>query len=107
MKQSLSSKLLREFSEITGFEVELSEEYCAEFKTLCEFLEARPLRDKEERRRWLIARLNWKFRLNQEPIAQVYSSAAKEDITFNYHEKNNIQLAFDLNDEALYRETLL
>ena len=98
----LFRKVLAEFEQITTFKPQLTSEYTSALADLCRFLESKPLRCTRERTRRLLANINRKFRLNRTPVAAVYAAAAKYDITFNYHEKESIQQAFDLSDGATF-----
>lgn len=100
------SKLLHEFSAITGRQVELPTDFREALVALCVHLDRRPVRPAPERRRWLIAHINSKFRFNADPIAAVYAFAASRGTTFNYHEKTAIQESFDLRDRAAFRNVL-
>jgi DNA modification methylase len=95
---SLATRLLSEFQDIVGNDLVLPEEYRQPYERLCEHLRARPLRTPPERRRWLIAHINRKFRFNADGTARLYAAAAAMGHTFNYHEKIAIQQAFDLSD---------
>ena len=103
---SLFQKVLGEFEEITNLEPRLTSEYSSSLAGLCKFLETKPLRCRNERRRLLLAHINRKFRLNRAQIAAVYATAAKHGITFNYHEKEAIQQAFDLSDSIAFIHVL-
>ena len=92
----LNDKLLSEFSEITGFNPPLTEDFEQALRGLCGFLKGQKLRTKARRRRWLFSRVNWKFRINRDPIAKLYAAAAGAGVTFNYHQKAQIHAAFDL-----------
>lgn len=98
--------VLTEFEQVTTFKPLLTSEYRSALINLCEFLEDKPLRPKNERTRWLLAHINRKFRLNQVPVAAVYREAAKWGTTFNYHEKEAIQQAFDLSVSAAFVRVL-
>ena len=102
----LFRKVLDEFEQITTFNPRLTSEYASALNNLCQFLECKPLRSKEERARYLIAHINRKFRLNRESISVIYAKAAMYGITFNYHEKEAIQKAFDLSDKSAFIRVL-
>lgn len=102
----LLQKVLAEFEQVTTFKPLPTPEYMSVLIDLCEFLKDKPLRSKNERTRRLLAHINRKFRLNQAPIAAVYEVAAKCGTTFNYHEKEAIQQAFDLSDVTAFTQTL-
>ena len=97
---------LAEFEQVTTFKPLLTPEYRSVLNGLCEFLKEKPLRPRKERARWLLAHINRKFRLNRLPIASVYREAAESGTTFNYHEKEAIQQAFDLSDGAAFARVL-
>ena len=100
---SLFQRALAEFKEITTFEPQLTSEYAFSLVDLCKFLETKPLRSKDERRRCLLAHINRKFRLNRACVAVVYATAAEHGTTFNYHEKESIQRSFDLSDGIAFK----
>ena len=99
-------EVLAEFEQITTFKPHVTPEYMSASIDLCEFLKDKPLRPKNERPRWLLAHINRKFRLNQAPVAAVYGAAAQCGTTFNYHEKEAIQQAFDLSDSTAFAQIL-
>lgn len=105
MGDALTS-LLTEFCAITGQSVELPDDFRAALTRLCEHLDRRKVRPAKERRRWLIARINAKFRCNSEAIAALYARAAADGVTFNYHQKTAIQNAFDLVDRKAFERVL-
>ncbi len=103
---SLAHQLLAEFQDIVGLELALPEEYDQPYQHLCAHLSGQSLRGPAERRRWLIAHINRKFRFNADGTSRLYTEAAGLGHTFNYHEKTAIQLAFDRSDKAAV-ETVL
>jgi DNA modification methylase len=50
--------------------------------------------------------VNWKFRLNAEPLGKFYGQAALAGFTFHYHHKCQIHRAFDLQNVELLRVVL-
>ncbi|MAH48226.1 hypothetical protein CMI37_20550 [Candidatus Pacearchaeota archaeon] len=102
----LKDRLLREFEENTGLAPQLTAEFEIALESVCSFLQGKKLRSREVRRRWLFARVNWKFRTNREPIAQLYAASAAVGVTFNYHQKAGIQAAFDLRDKKAFGKVL-
>ncbi|MGF6695373.1 DNA modification methylase [Metapseudomonas resinovorans] len=96
---SLATHLLSEFNEVVGCALALPDEYLSPYERLCEHLATKVLRSPPERRRWLIAHINRKFKFNAGGTASLYATAASLGYTFNYHEKTSIQLAFDLSDQ--------
>lgn len=102
----LSHQLLTEFQDIVGLTLVLPEEYQQVYEHLCDHLAGYPLRSPGERRRWLIAHINRKFRFNANGTARLYTEAAGLGHTFNYHEKTAIQLAFDRSDKAAVEAVL-
>lgn len=106
MVKTLAKHLLTEFCAVVGFDLALPDEYEEVYHRLCTHLEGQPLRTATERRRWLIAHINRKFRFNSDATARLYAEAAKYGYTFNYHEKTAIQLAFDRVDETALGEVL-
>lgn len=99
---SLFQSVLEDFAEVTGFAPQLTPEYESALRGLCNYLEGEPLRSRPDRIRRLLAQINRKFRLNNERVARVYAEAARQRTTFNYHEKEAIQEAFDLVDESSF-----
>lgn len=89
--------LTREFEDVTNQELHLPEDYCSQLSQLCEYLEGKEVRSKQERRAQLISRINSKFQINKQKISSIYSTSAKHGISFNYHEKLDIQAAFDIS----------
>ena len=102
----LLHEVLAEFEEATTFKPQPTTEYMAALVNLCEFLKDKPMRPKEDRPRWLLAHINRKFRLNHAAVAAVYGAAAKSGITFNFHEKEAIQQAFDLSAPTAFVQVL-
>ncbi len=64
-------------------------------EALASYLSAYQLLPLHERERAFLAHVNWKFRINADHLATFYAQGAKLGQTFNYHEKKDIQLAFD------------
>lgn len=91
----LSDHLLSEFEEVTGTRPSLTEDFQTTYKRLCEFLETKPLRPKSQRRTWLFARINAKFRLNRRVTNDIYAKCAKHGVTFNYHQKVRLEDSLD------------
>ncbi len=102
----LLQEVLAEFEQVTTFKPQPTPDYMSALVGLCGFLKDKPLRPKAERTRWLLAHINRKFRLNQAPVAAVYGAAARAGITFNYHEKEALQQAFDLSDMKAFAQLL-
>ena len=98
--------VLAEFEQVTTLRPQMTLEYQSALTDLCEFLKDKPLRPREERERWLLAHINRKFRLNQIPVASVHREAVGWGTTFNYHEKEAIQQAFDLSDSVAFAQVL-
>jgi len=90
-----------EFVEITGLRPAFDDEYQRELERLVGYLSSHGLRPLAERRREFLAHVNWKFRLNGEVLGKFYGEAAGAGFTFHYHQKCQIQRAFDLRDEDL------
>jgi len=67
-------------------------------EALANYLSSYQLLPLEERERAFLAQVNWKFRINAEQLADFYARSAKLGKTFNYHQKNAIQLLFDRNE---------
>ena len=95
-----SSTFIAEFTEITGLRPAFDDEYRRELERLVGYLSSHGLRPLAERRREFLARVNWKFRLNGEVLGKFYGDAAGAGFIFNYHQKCQIQRAFDLRDKG-------
>ena len=95
-----------EFVSITGLRPLFDDEYRAELAHLVAYLGSQELRPLDERRREFLAHVNWKFRLNAEPLAKFYAEAAGAGFTFHYHQKCLIQRAFDLRDRDVLASVL-
>jgi DNA modification methylase len=97
---------LDQFMDITGLKPNLDDIYIYELNKLVSYISTYDIRPIEERRKEFIAILNKKFRLNSKHIAEVYKDAALKGFTFNYHQKNLIEYAFDINSKKLFKEIL-
>jgi DNA modification methylase len=97
----MSATFIAEFVEITGLRPAFDYEYQQELERLVEYLGSHGLRPLAERRREFLAHANWKFRLNAEVLGKFYGEAANAGFTFHYHQKCQIQRAFDLRDKDL------
>ena len=102
----LKDKLLSEFAEATGHTPRPTSEFHRDLVALCAFLSGKKLRPKLARRRWLFARINSKFRINRIRIADLYTTAARYGVTFNYPQKLRIQASFDLRDRVQFLDIL-
>ena len=102
----LLHELLAEFELVTTFQPQPTNEYLSDLINICRFLQDKPLRPGNKRRQLLLGQINRKFRLNQDALAALYGSAAKSGFTFNYHEKEAIQQAFDLCDQGAFAKIL-
>jgi DNA modification methylase len=92
------SNYIAEFVAITGHEPRLDDAYRAELDRLVARLDHSSVLPLPVRRRRFLGRMNWKFRLNAEPLARFYARAAKAGVTFHFHQKRAIQRAFDERD---------
>jgi DNA modification methylase len=101
-----SKKIVEELFQILGILAKPPIEYELALTQLGDFLADKVLLDQATRRRHLLARLNWKFRVNQAVIALVYANAAKKGITFNFHQKAEVQRAFDSSSLELFENIL-
>jgi DNA modification methylase len=104
--QSSCSKFIEEFVNITGLIPAFGPEYKIALEKLVAYLATQSLLPLKERRRQFIAHVNWKFRLNAHGLSRFFAEAAKIGITFHYHQKCQIQRAFDLCDYGLFRAVL-
>ena len=98
--------MLAEFEQVTTLRPLLTDDYVAALRNFCEFLQDKPLKSEAERKRCLLANINRKFRLNRSSLADLYRVAARYGTTFNYHEKESIQLSLDLSDREAFTEIL-
>ena len=96
-----AADFVSEFFEITGLQPAFDEEYRTELERLVSYLGSHGIRPFPERRREFLAHVNWKFRLNAEVLGRFYAEAAGAGFTFHYHQKCQIQRAFDLRDRDL------
>ncbi len=106
MTNSFALELVEELYRITGILAKLPAEYEEALLKLGIFLSSQEILPPEERRKRLLARINWKFRVNQSAIGLIYAHAAKKNYTFNFHQKNEIQLAFDSSSLEKFRSVL-
>ncbi|QRN39503.1 DNA-methyltransferase [Pectobacterium carotovorum] len=106
MAHEFAKKIVEELFQISGILAKLPIEYELALSRLGDFLADKVLLDQASRRRHLLARLNWKFRVNQSAIALVYAHAAKKGITFNFHQKAEVQYAFDSSSLELFENVL-
>jgi DNA modification methylase len=91
------STFIEEFIDITGLRPAFDEEYRVALEELVKYLRLQKLRSLARRRQEFLAHVNWKFRLNAEPLGRFYAEGARFGFTFNYHQKCLIQRAFDLS----------
>ncbi len=85
---------------MSGLVPNLDNDYQNALDRFCSFIGKRKLFDASERRMRFVAHINQKFRINSDPLAKFYQFAAGMKITFNFHQKNEIQQAFDLSSES-------
>lgn len=95
-----------EFVQITDLRPAFDDEYRRELGRLVSYLGAHGIRPLQERRREFLAHVNWKFRLNAKVLGRFYTEVAGAGFTFHYHQKCQIQRAFDLRDRALLSRVL-
>ena len=91
---------LNEFAEITGFVPIMTPNYRRRLDRLVSFLVDRDVLPIETRRRAFIAGANRKFLFNSDQLNRFYRVAAGAEVTFHYHEKREIELAFNLRDSS-------
>lgn len=105
----LSKQFIREFSDITGLTGLaqcFDEEYLSYLQRLTKYLQTKSILPFPERKRRFIAHVNWKLRLNSQPLSRFYGVAACQGIIFHYHHKTAIQRAFDLRDKGMFEGVL-
>lgn len=95
-----------EFRAITGLVPSFDADYEACLKRLVAYLASKTILPAEHRKRRFLGHVNWKFRLNAEPLGAFYALGAKHGFTFNYHQKCSIQRAFDEHDAELLEHVL-
>lgn len=94
--------LEREFKDVTGHPVQYDAQFREAAVRFTDWLSDRELLPLEMRRTSFLAHVNRKFRVNAKPIGVLYASAAAHGYTFNYPQKQQIQLAFDRCDPELF-----
>lgn len=93
---------VREFSQITGLVPIFEPDYERDLAPYSEYLlRAEGFRPLLERRREFLAHVNRKFRLNSSSLGHFYGEAAGRGVTFNFHQKAEIQRGFDLRDWSI------
>lgn len=102
MHNRIYKSFLSEFKAITGHSIDLPSEYSFALSELSSFLLDKPLRSPEERRNKLLAKINYKFKFNKDRVSKVLARAASYGVTFNYHQKNEINSAFDCLDRQAF-----
>jgi DNA modification methylase len=88
-------RLVGEFESIVGLPLRMSAEFLSAANSLATYLSARRLRPLGERRQHLLAAINSKFETHSDALAAFYRIGAERGYTFNFHQKNAIQRAFD------------
>jgi DNA modification methylase len=106
MQAQLLQRFIEEFLEITGLHPSFDVAYLAELNRLVTYLKTRQVRPLDERRKEFLGYINYKFRLNAEPLALFYAEAAKAGFTFHYHQKCRLQRAFDVGDRDIFVSVL-
>ncbi len=96
----------QEFGQLIGLPLEFDADYKLELASLVRYLNTKKIRILKERRAAFIAFVNKKFDLNSKAIATLYAKAAKFGYTFNFHQKNALQKAFDTRDQEAFKTTL-
>ncbi len=89
------SELEREFETIVGLAPQYDDDFRQEALALAQHLSERAILPLRIRRRRFLAHVNRKFRVNAGGLQRFYARGAQHGFTFNYHEKNEIQYAFD------------
>jgi len=95
------SSLIDDFASITGIKPVFDKEYKEAVLSFCSFLSSKKLRPLKTRCFEFISYMNKKFRLNSSSLAAFYKSSAEMGYTFNYHQKQIIQSAFDSSDISI------
>jgi DNA modification methylase len=99
-------QLKREFEGIVGLQLRAGKDYQRDARRLANYLSQQGLLPLETRRRLFLGHVNWKFRVNASGLRAFYGLAAKSGHTFNYHQKNQVQKAFDERQSDDIREVL-
>ncbi len=97
---------ISEFEGILNVTTKFSDNFLLEVKELCKYLILQQLRPIEDRTNLLFASVNWKFRTNSNSMKKFYGYAVKLGVSFNYHQKKNIQFSFDCNSLSTFKKTL-
>lgn len=95
-----------EFSQITGLSLKMDSDYKNHYDALVDFFREKDIRPLKERYAALIGVINKKLDLNANLINHFYSKAVDLGYTFNFHQKNSIQEAFDFNDQNIFEKVL-
>lgn len=106
MGDSFVEKVVKELERILDVSIDLPLAYKESISALGEFLDGKKVYPSSERRQRLISNINLKFRVNQIAVSKVYAQAAKNGITFNFHQKSEIQHAFDSSSKELFLKIL-
>jgi len=105
-KNKISNKLISEFEDLLGIKTDFSHEFLNDVSVLCKYLEEKKLLSRRTRHNRFVAHVNWKFRTNAESLRNFYKLAAISGFTFNYHEKREIQLAYDDSSKPRLKNVL-
>ncbi len=97
---------IKEFSSAVDWAYVPSEEIYASLNNLLSSLRNSELVPKSRRTDLIFYHANKKFKFNADGVRSFLSFAANHGITFNYHEKNVINRAFDEDNKSLLLEML-
>lgn len=99
-------RLASEFESITGFAPKYDNDFRQEALALARHLSGCVPLPFEVRRHRFFAHVNRKFRVNADGLRSFYRVGAQYGFTFNYHEKNEIQHAFDSSSTEMLHGVL-
>ena len=98
---------INEFGSIVKLPLKFDPDYTKELDPFLVYINGKKIRSAKERSNEFIALINKKFDLNAKAIGELYTHAASQSITFNFHQKNSIQRSFDLCDLRLFKNVLV
>ncbi len=97
---------LEEFKQLLGYKPRIDGDYLSAVDSLLLYLKTKQVRPFKLRKREFVALLNKKFDFNSQGISDVLGLAARHGYTFNFHQKQSIQRAFDYRDKDLFIKVL-
>lgn len=95
--------LVKDFNQIVGVDFMPSSEYKNQTIALLNYCQNN-IYSEQTRRNNCINSINQKFELNKSRIKSLIDFAAKQKIYFNYHEKKELKVFFDTNNQKGFNE---